>query len=59
MKTIVDFARYLKLRVVTEGVETEEQLNLVRKLGCDMIQGYYYSKPLPIDEIDLWVVQHY
>lgn len=58
VKTIVDLARYLKLRVVTEGVETEEQLSLVRKLGCDMIQGYYYSKPLPIDELDLWVVQH-
>jgi len=58
VKTIVDLARYLKLRVVTEGVETEEQLSVVRELGCDMIQGYYYSKPLPIDEIDLWVLQH-
>lgn len=58
VKTIVDLARYLKLRVVTEGVETEEQLSLVRELGCDMIQGYYYSKPLPIDEIDVWVLQH-
>lgn len=58
VKTIVDLAKQLKLRVVTEGVETEEQLSLVRELGCDMIQGYYYSKPLPIDEIDLWVLEH-
>lgn len=58
VRTIVDLARYLKLRVVTEGVETDDQLNLVRELGCDMIQGYYYSKPLPINEIELWLIKH-
>lgn len=57
VKTIVDLARYLNLRVVTEGVETDEQLNLVREIGCDMIQGYYYSKPLPIEEIELWLAK--
>jgi hypothetical protein len=37
--------------VVAEGVETEEQLNLLRKLGCDTIQGYYFSKPIPSNEV--------
>ena len=38
-------------RVVSEGVETEEEKNLLEKWGVDMIQGYYFSKPLPKNEI--------
>jgi diguanylate cyclase (GGDEF)-like protein len=44
---IVNMARALALRVVAEGVETQEQLNILRDLGCDEHQGYFYSKPLP------------
>jgi EAL domain-containing protein (putative c-di-GMP-specific phosphodiesterase class I) len=44
---IVNMARALALRVVAEGVETEEQLEILRDLGCDEHQGYLYSKPLP------------
>ncbi|MGH8808168.1 MAG: putative bifunctional diguanylate cyclase/phosphodiesterase [Noviherbaspirillum sp.] len=44
---IVNMARALALRVVAEGVETKEQLTILRELGCDEHQGYYYSKPLP------------
>lgn len=44
---IVNLARALTLRVVAEGVETLEQLNALRELGCDEHQGYFYSKPLP------------
>ncbi|RJG06096.1 GGDEF domain-containing response regulator [Noviherbaspirillum cavernae] len=44
---IVNMARALALRVVAEGVETQEQLNILRQLGCDEHQGYFYSKPLP------------
>ncbi|MFX3674763.1 MAG: EAL domain-containing protein [Paenisporosarcina sp.] len=58
VKTIVELAKYLNLRVVTEGVETDEQLNLLREIGCETIQGYYYSKPLPIEEIDVWLAQY-
>jgi diguanylate cyclase (GGDEF)-like protein len=57
VKTIVELAKYLELRVITEGIETEEQLELVRAIGCEIIQGYYYSKPLPILEIEEWLVQ--
>ena len=35
----------LKIKVVAEGVETEEQLALLKSQGCDEVQGYYYSKP--------------
>ena len=57
VKTIVELAKHLKLRVITEGIETEEQLELVRDIGCEIIQGYYYSKPLPIQEIEDWLAQ--
>jgi diguanylate cyclase (GGDEF)-like protein len=46
---VVNMARALALRVVAEGVETREQLALLKSLGCDEYQGFYYSKPLPPD----------
>jgi EAL domain-containing protein (putative c-di-GMP-specific phosphodiesterase class I) len=47
--TIINLAHSLKLDVVAEGVETEEQSRLLRLLGCDDIQGYLRSEPLPAD----------
>ena len=47
VSTIITLARSLKLKVVAEGVETEEQLRLLRSLGCDEMQGYLFSKPVP------------
>ena len=44
---IVNMARALTLRVVAEGVETQEQLSILQELGCDEHQGYFYSRPLP------------
>jgi diguanylate cyclase len=44
---IIAMARSLELKVVAEGVETEQQLAFLRELGCDEIQGYYFSKPVP------------
>ena len=52
VEVIVDIARYLKVPVVAEGVETEGQLNLLRNAGCDLVQGYYFSHPLPADEFE-------
>ncbi len=40
----------LNMRIVVEGVETEEMLNRFSELGCEFIQGYYFSKPLPEKE---------
>jgi len=48
---IIAMAHSLQLKVVAEGVETENQLNMLRKLGCDTIQGYYFSKPIPSNEV--------
>ena len=52
VELIVDIARYLKVPVVAEGVETENQLKLLRDAGCDLVQGYYFSRPLPADEFE-------
>ncbi len=50
VELIIDIARYLKVPVVAEGVETDNQLNLLKNAGCDLVQGYYFSRPLPAEE---------
>ena len=47
VKATIAMAHSLDLQVVAEGVETHEQLMLLDKLGCDLVQGYYFSKPIP------------
>ena len=49
---IIDIAKNLKVYVIAEGVETENQLKLLKKLGCMIVQGYYFSRPLPADEFE-------
>ena len=46
---ILEIARFLGLPVVAEGVETEEQYHTLKEMGCNFIQGYYFSKPVPPD----------
>lgn len=59
---IIQMAHRLQMKVVAEGVETAQQVELLETLGCDFIQGFYYSKPLPIEElidfIHFWEVEH-
>ena len=52
VKLIVDIASYLKVLVVAEGVETTGQLQLLKEAGCQMVQGYYFSKPVPAHEFE-------
>ncbi len=49
---ILDIAKNLKVLVIAEGVENETQLQLLKKLGCAIVQGYYFSKPLPAEEFE-------
>jgi EAL domain-containing protein (putative c-di-GMP-specific phosphodiesterase class I) len=44
--------------VVAEGVETEEQLKILREGGCDLVQGYYFSRPLPPEEFEQLIEKH-
>lgn len=51
VQAVVALARALKLKVVAEGVETAEQLAALRRYGCDMVQGYLFSKPVATEDI--------
>lgn len=51
LQTIVSLAKNLQMKVIAEGIETEDQLRLLRNLGCDYGQGFLLSKPLPKDQI--------
>ncbi|MBQ6346850.1 MAG: EAL domain-containing protein [Clostridia bacterium] len=52
VEVVLDIARYLKVPVVAEGVETEAQLSMLKGAGCDLVQGYYFSRPLPPEEFE-------
>jgi diguanylate cyclase (GGDEF)-like protein len=52
VQAIISLAQNLKLKVVAEGVETEAQLHFLRALGCDHMQGYFFSKPVEIDAVN-------
>jgi EAL domain-containing protein (putative c-di-GMP-specific phosphodiesterase class I) len=49
---IIQLAQKIDLDVIAEGVETKEQIKLLQSMGCNQIQGYYFSKPLPANEIE-------
>ena len=50
IKLVMEIAEFMNFTVIAEGVENEEQYNLLKQAGCDLIQGYYFSKPVPADE---------
>lgn len=50
--TIVQLAYNMGISTVAEGIETVEQLSIIRKMSCNIAQGYYFYKPMPFDEID-------
>ena len=52
IRHIVTLAKELNFTCLAEGAETKAQVDTLSELGCDLIQGYYYSKPIPIDEYD-------
>ena len=50
IRCIIQLAKTLQLGVIAEGVENEEQADLLQSLGCRFAQGFYYSKPAPAEE---------
>lgn len=49
LEQVVLMANKLELGILAEGVETKEQVELLRSIGCDQVQGFYYAKPMPED----------
>jgi len=54
----IELAHNLGLKVVAEGVENEDTLDLLKELGCDTIQGFLISRPLPVQEFDVFIKNH-
>lgn len=55
VELVLDIAKNLNLQVVAEGVETEEEYKMLKEASCDIIQGYYFSKPIPPNEFSRFV----
>ena len=57
IELIIDIAEYLGVPAIAEGVETREQVEALRVMGCDYVQGYYFSKPVPPEEFERFIEQ--
>ncbi|NLL98891.1 MAG: EAL domain-containing protein, partial [Tepidanaerobacter sp.] len=53
VKSIIAMAKSLSLTVVAEGIETEEQLMYLKEFGCNLGQGYFFSRPMPAEKIEI------
>jgi EAL domain-containing protein (putative c-di-GMP-specific phosphodiesterase class I)/GGDEF domain-containing protein len=58
VRTIIDLGRNLELKLIAEGVEEQEQLDILKSLSCDEIQGYFFSRPLPEDNFMSFIKEH-
>ena len=52
MKFIINLAKWMNLLVIAEGVETKKQLDYLKQLNCNFVQGYFYAKPMPLEEFE-------
>lgn len=59
LRFIMGLARWMNLRVVAEGVETKEQLQRLQEIGCDYVQGYYFARPMPTEEVEKMIVRQF
>lgn len=59
VKSTIDLAHNLGLSVVAEGVESEDILKALANKGCDVVQGYHISRPMPFNDVELWLSRHY
>ena len=57
LEAMIHLARSFELTTIAEGVETSEQVSSLKAMGCDIIQGYYFSRPLPADEFEKFMIE--
>ena len=58
IKHFVGLLKQMDLEIVAEGVETEEQLEMLKKAGCSVVQGYYFAKPMPVDKFRAFLKEY-
>ena len=56
VSAIVSLAHRIGMKVVAEGVETPEQLGVLKRIGCDWVQGYHYARPMPADDVSAFLL---
>ena len=56
--SIIDIGHHLSMTVITEGVETQEQLDMLEAMGCDQAQGFFFSRGLPAEEFRWFLAEH-
>lgn len=56
--TTIQLSQGLGVKSIAEGVENQEQLELLKKWGCSIVQGFYFAKPMPLNELVLWMKMH-
>ena len=59
MRDVVDMGKHLNLQIIVEGVETIEQSDFLEAIGCDIAQGYFYGKPMPVEEFEKLLLEDY
>ncbi len=59
VESIIGLSHSFDLKVIAEGVELEEQVDLLKDMGCDYIQGYYYGKPMNVTDTEDWIRKNY
>ena len=57
LKVIAELADFLSVPMIAEGVETEEQMLALKAMGCDMVQGYYFARPMPSEDFEKYLVE--
>lgn len=57
LEIIIDIADYLSVPVIAEGVETQDQMEALKAIGCDIVQGYYFSRPVPAKDFEKFLQQ--
>lgn len=57
VEIMIEIAKLLEVPVIAEGVETKEQMEMLKSIGCDIIQGYYFSKPVPAEDFNKLIIK--
>ena len=58
VKAIIAMSEGMGIKVIAEGAETKEEVQTLQKLGCQNVQGYYYSKPISLKELESFIQTH-
>ena len=58
LQSVIGMADSLGMDVITEGVETEQQLHALSEMGCSHFQGYYFSRPVPVEEFEARYIRY-